>query len=98
MALGHLGHRFGPSHNGEEGGAMMLKKLLIATAAASILSVPLAALASADTASSNGVPGSNGGTTPGNFVSSVEPGLPPGANGLGAQHGFSFLGHEQGKP
>jgi hypothetical protein len=77
----------------------MLKKLLIATAAAAAIAVPLAAVASADPTNSNGVPGTNSGVTPGSLVKgynqSGQPLGPPGPL-LGPEHGFSSLGHLQG--
>jgi hypothetical protein len=77
----------------------MFKKLLIAATAAAAVSVPLAAVASADPADSNGVPGTNSGVTPGSEVKdynqSGQPAGPPGPL-LGPGHGFSFLGHLQG--
>jgi hypothetical protein len=80
----------------------MIKKVLVSVIAAGALSVPFAGLAGADPAPDNpGVPGSFGGTTPGSLVSNfvqTSP-TPPGTVGhlLGAQHGFSVLGQQQGK-
>ena len=76
----------------------MIKKLLVAAAAAGALSVPLAGLAAADPSPTNpGVPGAPGlnGNSPGSFVKDYnQAGAPAGPVGkiLGPANGFSDFG------